>query len=156
MYRGLSTIKHTDNTPFLRIYTSGTFGDPKSQGATLAFNVQRPDTSLVPCTAIERLADAHGIYLRSGGLCNPSGIASHLELAPWEMKRAWSSEHRCGHATEIVSGKATGVVRASLGAMSTRGDVDEFVAFVKREVLMLAGGVVGGRLLDEDDERRGC
>lgn len=140
LHAGISSITHANGKPLCRIYTDGTFGDPTSQGATLAFNVQCADGTLIPYTHIERLADTRGIYLRSGGLYNPDGIASQLSLAPWEMKRAWSPGHRCGRATEIVSGKATGVVRASLGAMSTRADIDAFVAFMARDVMMLATG----------------
>lgn len=129
LFNKLSSLQHWNATPLCRIYNdaSATYGDSKTQGATVAFNIQRADRSLVPYTEVERLADEHSIYVRSGGLCNPGGIATHLGLKPWEMKRAWSAGHRCGHATEIVSGKPTGVVRASLGAMSTVSDVDRLV-----------------------------
>lgn len=129
LFDHLSALRHWNGTPLCRIYNDATakYGDSKTQGATVAFNVQKPDGSLVPYSEIERVADEHAIHIRSGGLCNPGGIATHLSLRPWEMKRAWSSGHRCGHATEIISGKPTGVVRASLGAMSTKSDVDRLV-----------------------------
>jgi len=85
---------------------------------------------LIPYSDVETLADSQGIYLRSGGLCNPGGIASHLHLEPWEMKRAYAAGHRCGHATQIMFGKPTGVVRVSLGAMTIRSDVDRFLNFM--------------------------
>jgi hypothetical protein len=60
------------------------------------------------------------------------GIAGYLKLEPWQIKRNWSAGHRCGEAgREILNGKPTGVVRASLGAMSTEKDVDTFLAFLK-------------------------
>lgn len=141
MYDSLSGMEHGNGRHLCRLYVepTATPGDPKTQGATIAFNVQRPDGSLVPYSEVERAADAKGIYVRSGGLCNPGGIASHLKLEPWEMKRAFSAGHRCGHATEIISGKPTGVVRASLGAMSTRADVDTLIRFLGSFVEGLGG-----------------
>lgn len=137
LYTSLRSLKYTDGTALCIVYTDSTStpGDPKTHGATLAFNLQRADGELIPYTEVEALADAQGIYVRSGGMCNPGGIATYLDLAPWEMKRAYSAGHRCGHATQLVSGKPTGVVRASLGAMSTRTDIERLVAFLKATFL---------------------
>jgi len=79
---------------------------------------------------IEKLASVRNICLRSGGLCNPGGIASSLQLAPWEMKRNFSAGQRCGSENDVLHGKPTGMLRVSLGAMSTKGDVDNFLEFV--------------------------
>ncbi|KAL2172101.1 hypothetical protein VTG60DRAFT_471 [Thermothelomyces hinnuleus] len=46
------------------------------------------------------------------------------------MKQNFSSGFRCGTDNDIMAGKPTGIIRASLGAMSTIADVDSFVAFV--------------------------
>ena len=132
LYSRLSSLTHSNGVSVCRIYNDPTavYGDSTTQGATIAFNVQRADKSLVSYSHVESLADKHGVYVRSGGLCNPGGIATYLGLKPWEMKRAWSAGHRCGHALEIVFGKPTGVVRASLGAMSVRSDVDRLVGIL--------------------------
>lgn len=134
LYDGLTSLKHGNGNPLCTIYVddSSTPGDPTTHGATLAFNVHREDGSFIPYSEVESLADAQGIYLRSGGMCNPGGVATYLDLAPWEMKRAYSAGHRCGHATQLVSGKPTGVVRASMGAMSTRADVERLLSFMRR------------------------
>ena len=134
LYDKLSSLRHGNGLHICRIYndTTATYGDSSTQGATVAFNIQKADGSLVSYSEVEMLADKHSIYVRSGGLCNPGGIATHLALKPWEMKRAWSAGHRCGHATEIVSGKPTGVVRASLGAMSTMSDVEKLISLLEQ------------------------
>ena len=88
------------------------------------------DTSLVPYSEVEVTADAKRIYLRSGGLCNPGGVATYCQLEPWEIRRPYAAGHRCGHAIEIVSGEATGVVRASLSAMSTPDHV-RLISFLR-------------------------
>lgn len=138
LYDGLASLKYPNGTPVCRIYKGSlaTYGDPKTQGATIAFNLQRDDESIVSYSEVERYANDKGIYLLSGGLCNPGGIASHLHLAPWEFKRAYSAGHRCGHVTQIISGKPTGVVRASLGAMSTLGDVNALLSFMRNQYLL--------------------
>jgi len=116
LYDGLSNMRYRHGQPLCCIYSENPeeYGNPAKQGATLAFNAFHPDGSLIPYSDVETLADSQGIYLRSGGLCNPGGIASHLHLEPWEMKRAYAAGHRCGHATQIMFGKPTGVVRVSL------------------------------------------
>ncbi|EDN99989.1 hypothetical protein SS1G_02848 [Sclerotinia sclerotiorum 1980 UF-70] len=92
----------------------------------------RKDATIHDGLEDEQLANRKDIYVRAGGLCNPGGIASYLKVAPWHFKRAWSAGHRCSESdnTEIINGKPTGVVRASLGAMSILADVDNFLAFM--------------------------
>jgi len=63
-------------------------------------------------------------------LCNPGGIATSLQLEPWEMKRNFSAGQRCGNEDDVMHGKPTGMVRLSLGAMSTVQDVDTFLGFM--------------------------
>ena len=136
LYTRVSNLSHYNGRPACVIYNDVTdphlYTDPTKQGATIAFNIVRADGTTVRYSIVERLANDRNIYLRSGGLCNAGGIASHLKVEPWQFKRAWSAGHRCGdHGdSEIISGKPTGVVRASLGAMSTVRDVDTFITFL--------------------------
>jgi molybdenum cofactor sulfurtransferase len=136
LYTRLSNLSHYNGHPACVIYNDiadpHPYTDSTKQGATIAFNVVRADGSTVRYSIVEQLANDRNIYLRSGGLCNAGGIASHLQVEPWQFKRAWSAGHRCGdHGDlEIIGGKPTGVVRASLGAMSTVGDVDTFITFL--------------------------
>jgi hypothetical protein len=57
-----------------------------------------------------------------------------VKIEPWHFKRAWSAGFRCGTGdnTEVINGKPTGVVRASLGAMSTISDVNTFLDFLAK------------------------
>ncbi len=144
LYDGLRELKHANGAPVVRIYTGGsgesTYGDATTQGATVSFNVLRADGSYVPYTsAVERAANKKNIYVRSGQLCNPGGIGMHLGLEKWHIQRLWAYGHRCGghenSRTEVFHGKVTGVVRASMGAMTTKANVDAFVAFLKEEFL---------------------
>lgn len=136
LYDGISNIRHSNGRAVCEIYHDATninpYTDATTQGATIAFNILRPDGSYVSYSTVEQLANQKGIYVRAGGLCNPGGIASYLKVAPWHFKRAWSAGHRCSESdnTEIINGKPTGVVRVSLGAMSMLSDVDMFLAFM--------------------------
>lgn len=136
LYTRLSNLSHYNGRPAVVIYNDVAdpypYSDPTTQGATIAFNVVCADGSPIRYSTVEQLANDRNIYLRSGGLCNAGGIASHLKVEPWQFKRAWSAGHRCGEPgdLEIINGKPTGVVRASLGAMSSMHDVDMFIAFL--------------------------
>jgi molybdenum cofactor sulfurtransferase len=133
LYEGLSKLTHSNGTPVARIYkdANAIYGDPSVQGATIAFNVQRPDKSLVAFDEVEEAADERQIYVRSGSLCNPGGVATYLEWSPAEMRAAYAAGHRCANPKQIVFGKATGVVRVSLGAMSVAADVTTFLDFLE-------------------------
>ncbi|KAK3064322.1 hypothetical protein LTS18_008252 [Coniosporium uncinatum] len=151
LYDGLSQLKYLTGTPLCHIYkdASAVYGDPATHGATVAFNVQEPDGTIVGYTTVERLADQSGIYLRSSGLCSPDGIATYLEWAPWEMKAAYAAGQRCSRPTEVMHGKPTGVVRASLGAMSTIRDVGALVTFLRKTFLadvVSSDAYVGGQI----------
>ena len=133
LYDGVSALKHSNGTPLCRIYKddSAVYGDPSVQGATLAFNVQQPDGSLIGFEEVEAAADERGIYVRSGSLCNPGGVATYLDWSPMEMRAAFAAGHRCSNPKQIVLGKATGVVRVSLGAMNISSDIQKFIQFLR-------------------------
>jgi molybdenum cofactor sulfurtransferase len=136
LYIGLSSLRHSNGHPLCVIYKDSSdthpYTDSTTQGATIAFNVLDIKGNHVGYSHVEQAANQRSIYLRAGGLCNPGGIASYLKVEPWQFKRAWSAGYRCGGAEsfEIINGKPTGVIRASLGAMSTVADVDKLIVFL--------------------------
>lgn len=133
LYDGISSLMHDNRLPVCRIYKDeqAVYGDPAVQGATIAFNVLRSDGSLVGYEEVEEAADERNIFVRSGSLCNPGGVATYLNWSPAEMKAAYAAGHRCTNPTQIMFGRATGVVRVSLGAMSTAGDVRALIQFLE-------------------------
>ncbi|KAH7171203.1 pyridoxal phosphate-dependent transferase [Dactylonectria macrodidyma] len=132
MLRGLHHLRHANGAPVCTIYT-GSSSDPESLGTgpAVSFNIKNSMGAWTSLTEFEKLANLKMMHIRTGGLCSPGGIASALGLQPWEMKRNFSAGHRCGAENDTISGKPTGVIRASVGAMSTKSDVDRFVNFVK-------------------------
>ncbi|ODA81868.1 hypothetical protein RJ55_00373 [Drechmeria coniospora] len=132
LHDGLYSLKHRNGRPACVIYTRGANeAGPLGTGPVVSFNLVNSASEWVSLAEVEKLAILKQIHVRTGGLCSPGEIASALGLEPWEMKRNLSAGFRCGTDSELMAGKPTGVIRASLGAMSTKSDVDKFVDFVR-------------------------
>lgn len=123
----LEAMKHGYQQPLVTTYG----GCDTSYGPVVAFNLRNNRGQWISNTEVEKAAFVKRIHLRTGGLCNPGGVAKSLDLAPWEMEDNFSAGHRCGGENDIINGKPTGVIRVSLGAMSTTRDVDRFLSFVE-------------------------
>ena len=132
MSNRLAALRHYNGSKVCHIYRDplSSYRDIRTQGPIIAFNFRDSKGEWVSNTEIEKLANIRNIQLRSGGLCNPGGIVSALDLAPWEVKRNFSAGHRCGNEIDAVGGKPTGVLRVSLGAMSNMQDLNTFIEFV--------------------------
>jgi molybdenum cofactor sulfurtransferase len=133
LYSGLKSLHHYSGKEVCKLYRpeSAFCAESQLQGPIVAFNIRNEFGAWVSNTEIEKLATVRSIHIRTGGLCNPGGIATTLGLEPWEMKRNFSAGYRCGNENDIMGGKPTGIIRASLGAMSTKDDVDGFISFIE-------------------------
>ncbi|KAK3044893.1 hypothetical protein LTS18_015121, partial [Coniosporium uncinatum] len=133
LYDGLSSLRHSNNAAVCELYkdSRSTYGDLNTQGPIVAFNIRNGEGAWISNPEVEKLAAVKNIQLRTGGLCNPGGIASSLHLAPWEMRQNFSTGQRCGSENDVMNGKPTGMVRVSLGAMSTTRDVAAFMKFMR-------------------------
>lgn len=132
LYEGLLSLHHANGKRVCTIYKhpNSCYGNVRSQGPIIALNLRDSNGNWVSNAEVEKLASIRNIHLRTGGVCNPGGVATALDLAPWEMHENFSAGHRCGSENDILNGKPTGVIRLSLGATSTRSDVDRFLDFV--------------------------
>ncbi|KAG9725234.1 PLP-dependent transferase, partial [Aureobasidium melanogenum] len=127
LYSSLKSLRHGNDEPVCQIYkdTASTYGDRSTQGPVVAFNLCDAKGQMVSNLEVEKLAHVRNISIRTGGLCNPGGIQSALNLPPWQMKKNFSSGQRCGSENDdVINGQPTGMIRASLGAMSTTKDVE--------------------------------
>lgn len=127
----LGALCHGNGAPVCEIYSPAPddLEDP-GMGPIIAFNLRSQAGAWVSLTEVEKLAGLKGLHIRTGGVCNPGGVAAALNLQPWEVKRNFSAGFRCGSENDVIAGKPTGVLRVSLGAMSTISDVDAFTAFI--------------------------
>jgi molybdenum cofactor sulfurtransferase len=132
LYDGLSSLKHGNGEIACAVHkhAKSIYGDCNTQGPIVAFNLRDSKGNWVSNTEVEKLAAIKDIHLRTGGVCNPGGVAKALDLAPWEMRENFSAGHRCGSENDVLNGKPTGIIRLSLGAMSTRNDIERFLEFV--------------------------
>ncbi|KAF2010164.1 PLP-dependent transferase [Aaosphaeria arxii CBS 175.79] len=133
LYDRLSQMRHQNGISLCSIYLDpdSTYGDPTTQGATVTFNIRRPDGSWISSASIGEMALKHNILIRTGSLCNPAGMANALGLTSTNIRDAYDSGFRCGQPNDVRFGVPMGMVRASLGPMSTVEDVDVFVKFVE-------------------------
>jgi molybdenum cofactor sulfurtransferase len=133
LYERLAQLRHVNGQKVCELYKdpSADYDNPSTQGPVVAFNIRNVQGGWVTNSEVEKLASIRNIQLRTGGLCNPGGITSFLQLEPWEMKRNFSAGLRCGSEDDIMHGKPTGMIRLSLGAMTTLKDVDTFLEFME-------------------------
>jgi molybdenum cofactor sulfurtransferase len=133
LYSSLKSLRHGNDEPVCQIYkdATSTYANRNTQGPVVAFNLRDSKGQMVSNLEVEKLAHVRNINIRTGGLCNPGGIQSALNLSPWQMKQNFSSGQRCGSENDdIINGQPTGMIRASLGAMSTTTDIDIFISFI--------------------------
>ncbi|MCJ1377461.1 hypothetical protein MMC17_000556 [Xylographa soralifera] len=133
LYNKLSSLRHWNGQAVCEIYKSdrSKYGDSATQGPTIAFNIHTSQGGWIGKSHVEKMAIARGIHLRTGGVCNPGGIASALHLSVAELRRNYTEGMRCGDDLDVLYGKPTGVVRVSFGAMSSWQDVKVFGDFVE-------------------------
>lgn len=133
LHSHLTSLHHGNGTPVCMTYSHSPEieAGKLNSGPIVAFNLRNSHGAWVSLAEFDKLATLKKFHIRTGGVCNPGGIATALSLEPWEMKRNFSSGFRCGNENDIIYGKPTGVIRVSLGAMSTVSDVDKFVSFIR-------------------------
>ncbi|KAI1132455.1 molybdenum cofactor sulfurase [Nemania abortiva] len=133
MHQGLERLRHSNGEPVCVMYSAspGDANTSLGSGPVLAFNLRSAPGAWISLAEFEKLAVLKLFHVRTGGVCNPGGIAAALRLEPWEMKQNFSAGFRCGNENDIINGKPTGVIRVSLGAMSTLSDVEKFIAFIE-------------------------
>ena len=133
LYQKISRFSHANGLLLCKIYedSPSKYGTSKYQGPTIAFNIRNSLGEWIGKSDFERLAILHNIQLRTGGVCNPGGIASALEMSPKEMRDNYNEGLRCGNDLDLISGKPTGIIRVSLGAMSSLKDIEKFLSFMQ-------------------------
>lgn len=128
----MAALRHYNGAKVCHLYTAPnpTEQTHSSQGPIAAFNIRNSRGIWVGKSEVERLASIKNIQIRSGTLCNPGGTAASLGWTGTDMRRHFSAGMRCGDANDIMDEWPTGILRVSLGAMSSKGDIDKFMAFL--------------------------
>lgn len=134
LYDRLSTLRHGNGEPLCHTYTavSSRYGNAAIQGATIAFNMRKNDGSWMGAYCVGAKLRARNIHVRTGSVCNPAGMACALNLSPEDIRMAFDSGFRCNQHDDVREGDVPfGVVRVTLGAMSTLEDVDTLTDFLE-------------------------
>ena len=128
----ISALRHYNGSQVCRIYQdpASRYGHSESQGPAIAFNVRKANGEWVRKTDFENLAIVNDIQLRTGGVCNPGGIAWALSMTPSDMRQNYAEGLRCGNGVDEINGRPTGIIRVSLGAMSAMTDITTFITFL--------------------------
>ncbi|KAH6614014.1 pyridoxal phosphate-dependent transferase [Boeremia exigua] len=138
LYDRLANIKHANGMPVCHMYKAPTsaYDDRTSQGATVTFNVRKSDGSWKSGSEVGAMLRASKIHVRTGSLCNPAGMASALGLSAEDLRAAFDSGFRCNQTSDDIRGDIPfGMIRATLGAMSTLGDVENLVDFFQKHLV---------------------
>ena len=72
------------------------------------------------------------IYIRAGGLCNPTGMVSALGLTGVDMEEGYINRYRRDKEPKISHSVLLEIIRVSFVAMSTMQDVEVLVEFIQR------------------------
>ncbi|KAK2741230.1 hypothetical protein FQN57_005692 [Myotisia sp. PD_48] len=128
----LVKLKHANGTSVCVLYKGpGKYTETSVQGPIISFNLKTSSGRWVGKSEVEKLAAVKNIQIRSGTLCNPGGMAYYLGLKPDEMLQNYNAGQRCGDDNDIISGRPTGGLRVSLGAMTSIKDVETFLDFIR-------------------------
>ncbi|ETW08603.1 hypothetical protein H310_01147 [Aphanomyces invadans] len=129
-YKALSTLRHANGTRVCEIYGSHHVRSKQEAGSIVACNFKRHDGSYVGYTEFSALASLHGIHIRTGCFCNPGACQFYLGLTTMDLLSHVNQGHVCGDAMDVIHDRPTGAIRVSFGYMTTKQDVDAFLAFV--------------------------
>ncbi len=123
-------LRHSNGTPVIRLY-----GPPniERRGGTVQVNFFDPNGNLIDCNAVEQLANAEHISLRAGCHCNPGAREMALGFSQDEMLACFRDKDSASFEQflQIIDGKTTGALRASIGLASTFADVYKYVRFAE-------------------------
>jgi molybdenum cofactor sulfurtransferase len=152
LYARLSALTHTNGTTVWHIYKApaSVYSDPKTQGATLALNMRHRNGFWISPYAVGSMLRSNNIYVRTGGLCNPAGMASALGLSSADMRAAFDKGFRCNQRDDLRDNEEpVGMVRVTIGAMSTLSDVERFVECIKQQLVERGHGTQTTSKADE-------
>jgi molybdenum cofactor sulfurtransferase len=130
LLEALAALRHNNGGPVVHLYGPR---DTRARGGTIAMNFTQPSGELIDSFLVERCASAAGISLRSGFHCNPGAREIALGLPKEEMVDIFKYKDQIGYEQflEVIDGKTTGAVRASIGLVTTFADVYRFWAFAR-------------------------
>jgi selenocysteine lyase/cysteine desulfurase len=126
----LTALRHSNGKPLVRLYGPA---NTYRRGGTIQVNFFDADGRLIDCNEIERLANAQRISLRAGCHCNPGAREIALGFTQDEMMNCFKDKDSLTYEQflQVIDGKTTGALRASIGLATTFGDVYKYMSFAE-------------------------
>lgn len=123
-------LRHSNGAPLMRLY-----GPPNThmRGGTIQVNFLTASGDLIDCTVVERMANDARISLRAGCHCNPGAREVALGFSEDELVTCFRNKDHQSYEQflQVIDGKTTGALRASLGLVTTFGDVYAYAQFAR-------------------------
>lgn len=129
-YDRLSTLRHFNGTKLCQIYRSE-YGNARFQGPVTAFRLRNSRGNWIPNEDVEEVAATRDIQLHADSACNFRGAASSPRWVRTGFRRFYAAGLGCGDDPDVFEGRPTGVLRISLGAMTSLNDVKALVLFLQ-------------------------
>jgi selenocysteine lyase/cysteine desulfurase len=126
----LLALRHSNGRPLVHLYgPTNTY----QRGGTVQVNFFDPNSRMIDCAVVERMANEARISLRAGCHCNPGAREIALGFTAEELAVCFKEQDRSTFAQflRIIEGKMTGALRASIGLVSNFADVYAYVQFAR-------------------------
>jgi selenocysteine lyase/cysteine desulfurase len=128
---GLLELHHANGTPAVRIHGPANM---QSRGATIAFNVQDAEQTVIDFEVVVEAAALQRICLRGGCFCNPGAAERAFDYSALELNRALDAvrgDFSFAALRLALHNQPVGAVRASFGSGSSTRDVEALLAFLR-------------------------
>jgi selenocysteine lyase/cysteine desulfurase len=127
----LLALRHSNGRALVQLY-----GPPntKMRGGTVQVNFFDCNGVMIDCRMMEQMANNARISLRAGCHCNPGAREVALGLSRAELAACFCEQDNRSFEEflQVIEGKTTGALRASIGLVTTFADVYNYVQFAKR------------------------
>lgn len=129
LYQGLHELKHANGQPKVRLFGPE---DRQNVGGTLIMNFLTDAGERIAFEAVEELANAEKISIRSGCFCNPGIDEVNNCITGPALSKYFSSRDK-GNYRDMMGflGIMRGATRVSVGIATTKADLDRFISFVR-------------------------
>ena len=126
----LLALHHSNGNPLIQLYGPA---NTHMRGGTVQVNFFDPDGRLIDCNDVERLANEERISLRAGCHCNPGAREVALGFTREDLEVCFRDKDRLTFEQflQVIDGKTTGALRASVGLVTTFADVYTYVQFAE-------------------------
>jgi selenocysteine lyase/cysteine desulfurase len=126
----LLALRHSNGRAVVQLYGPA---NCHMRGATVQVNFFDRNGSMIDCKVVEQMANRARISLRAGCHCNPGAREVALGLTRAELTECFSQKDELTFEQflQVIEGKTTGALRASVGLVSNFADLYAYVQFAK-------------------------